>query len=68
MFRNSISLLNINSTEDFENKIDQKNFIENPFSKIYILMNYVWEEILDQNNKINDVLFKVEKNILDVLL
>ena len=65
MFKNSISLLNINSIKDFENKIDQK--IENSIFRGNLYFNGVeaWEERnwIGKTIKINDVLFKVEKNI-----
>jgi len=65
MFRNSISLLNINSIKDFENKIDQK--IEKSIFRgnLYFDGMEAWEERnwIGKTLKINDVLFKVEKNI-----
>ena len=65
MFRNSISLLNINSIKDFENKIDQK--IEKSVFRgnIYFDGIEAWEERnwIGKTIKINNVLFKVEKNI-----
>ena len=65
MFRNSISLLNINSIKDFENKIDQK--IEKSIFRgnLYFDGMEAWEERnwIGKTIKINDVLFKVEKNI-----
>jgi len=65
MFRNSISLLNINSIKDFENKIDQK--IEKSIFRgnLYFDGAEAWEERnwIGKTIKINDVLFKVEKNI-----
>ncbi len=65
MFRNSISLLNINSIKDFENKIDQK--IEKSIFRgnLYFDGIEAWEERnwIGKTIKINDVLFKVEKNI-----
>ena len=65
MFRNSISLLNINSIKDFENKIDQK--IEKSIFRgnLYFDGAEAWEERnwIGKTLKINDVLFKVEKNI-----
>ncbi len=64
-FRNSISLLNINSIKDFENKIDQK--IEKSIFRgnLYFDGIEAWEERnwIGKTIKINDVLFKVEKNI-----
>ena len=65
MFRNSISLLNINSIKDFENKIDQK--IEKSIFRGNLYFDGVeaWEERnwIGKTIKINDVFFKVEKNI-----
>ena len=65
MFKNSISLLNINSIKDFENKIDQK--IEKSIFRgnLYFDGIEAWEERnwIGKTIKINDVLFKVEKNI-----
>ena len=65
MFRNSISLLNINSIKDFENKIDRK--IEKSIFRgnLYIDGIDAWEERnwIGKTLKINNVLFKVEKNI-----
>ncbi len=65
MFRNSISLLNINSIKDFENKIDQK--IEKSIFRgnLYFDGIEAWEERnwIGKTIKINNVLFKVEKNI-----
>ena len=65
MFRNSISLLNINSIKDFENKIDKK--IEKSIFRgnLYFEGVEAWEERnwIGKTIKINDVLFKVEKNI-----
>ena len=65
MFRNSISFLNINSIKDFENKIGQK--IEKSIFRgnLYFDGIEAWEERkwIGKTIKINDVLFKVEKNI-----
>ena len=65
MFRNSISLLNINSIKDFENKINHK--IEKSIFRgnLYFDGIEAWEERnwIGKTIKINDVLFKVEKNI-----
>ena len=65
MFRNSISLLNINSIKDFENKIDQK--IEKSIFRGNLYFDGVeaWEERnwIGKTIKINNILFKVEKNI-----
>ena len=65
MFRNSISLLNINSIKDFENKIDRK--VEKSIFRANLYFDGIeaWEERnwIGKTIKINDVLFKVEKNI-----
>ncbi|WP_262589576.1 MOSC domain-containing protein [Candidatus Pelagibacter communis] len=65
MFRNSISLLNINSIKDFGNKIDQK--IEKSIFRGNLYFDGIdaWEERnwIGKIIKINDVFFKVEKNI-----
>ncbi len=65
MFRNSISLLNINSIKDFENKIDRR--VEKSIFRgnLYFDGIEAWEERnwIGKTIKINDVLFKVEKNI-----
>ncbi|WP_440914904.1 MOSC domain-containing protein [Candidatus Pelagibacter sp.] len=65
MFRNSISLLNINSIKDFGNKIDQK--IEKSIFRGNLYFDGIdaWEERnwIGKTIIINDVLFKVEKNI-----
>ena len=59
MFRNSISLLNINSIKDFENKIDKK--IEKSIFRgnLYFDGMEAWEERnwIGKTIKINDVLF-----------
>ncbi len=64
-FRNSISLLNLNSIKDFENKIERK--IEKSIFRGNLYFDYVeaWEERnwIGKTLKINDILFKVEKNI-----
>ena len=65
MFRNSISLLNINSIKDFEYKINRK--VEKSIFRgnLYFDGIEAWEERnwIGKTIKINDVLFKVEKNI-----
>ncbi len=65
MFRNSISLLNINSIKDFENKIERR--VEKSIFRgnLYFDGIEAWEERnwIGKTIKINDVLFKVEKNI-----
>jgi len=65
MFRNSVSLLNINSIKDFESKINQ-NIEKSIFrGNLYFDGIEAWEERnwIGKTIKINDVLFKVEKNI-----
>ena len=65
MFKNSISLLNINSIKDFENKIDRK--IEKSIFRANLYFDGIeaWAERkwIDKTLKINNVSFKVEKNI-----
>ena len=64
-FVNSISLLNIQSINDFEDKID-KNIETSRFrGNIYVDGIKAWEERnwIGKIIKINDVSFKVEKNI-----
>ena len=65
IFKNSISLLNINSIKDFENKIDRK--IEKSIFRgnFYFDGIEAWQERkwIDKTLKINNVSFKVEKNI-----
>ncbi len=65
MFRNSISLLNINSIKDFENKIDRKIETSIFRGNLYFDGTEAWEERkwIDKTLKINNVSFKVEKNI-----
>ncbi len=64
-FKNSISLLNINSVKDFENKIDRK--IEKSIFRgnLYFDGIEAWEERkwIGKSIKINNLSFKVEKNI-----
>ena len=62
---NSISLLNINSVKDFERKIDNKVETARFRGNFYIEGIEAWEERnwLNKIIKINDVKFKVEKNI-----
>lgn len=64
-FRNSISLLNINSIKDFENKIDRKIETSIFRGNLYFEGIDAWEERnwIGKNLKINKVSFKVEKNI-----
>jgi len=61
----SISLINIKSIEDFQNKINQKIEIQRFRGNIYIDGIDAWEEQnwIGKIIKINDVSFKVEKNI-----
>ena len=64
-FINSVSLLNIQSINDFQNKIDKK--IETPRFRgnIYVDGIKAWEERnwIGKIIKINNIAFKVEKNI-----
>jgi uncharacterized protein YcbX len=64
-FINSVSLLNIQSINDFQQKIDKKVEISRFRGNIYIDGIKPWEERewLDKIIKINNVSFKVEKNI-----
>jgi len=64
-FKNSISLLNINSIKDFENKIDRKIEISIFRGNLYFDGIEGWEERnwIGKTLKINNVSFKVEKNI-----
>jgi hypothetical protein len=61
----SISLINIKSIEDFQNKINQKIEFQRFRGNIYIDGIDAWEEQnwIGKIIKINDVSFKVEKNI-----
>jgi len=65
MLKNSISLLNINSIKDFENKTDKK--IETSIFRGNLVFDGVepWEERnwIGKIIKINNISFKVEKNI-----
>ena len=64
-FVNSVSLLNIQSINDFQDKID-KNIETSRFrGNIYVDGIKAWEERnwIGKIIKINDVSFKVEKNI-----
>ncbi len=65
MFNNSISLININSIRDFENKIDRKIEMSTFRGNLYFDGMEAWEERnwIGKTLKINNVLFKVEKNI-----
>ena len=65
MIKNSISLLNINSIKDFENKIDRKIETSIFRGNLYFDGIDAWEERnwVGKTLKINNVSFKVEKNI-----
>jgi uncharacterized protein YcbX len=62
---NSISLINLNSINDFGNKINQKVEFQRFRANFYVEGIDPWEERNWINNiiKINNVSFKVEKNI-----
>ena len=62
---NSISLINLNSIKDFEKKIDEKIEFQRFRGNFYIDGVEAWEERnwIGKTIKINDTLFKVEKNI-----
>ena len=62
---NSISLINLNSIEDFEKKINQKVEFQRFRGNFYVDGIDAWEEQnwIGKNIKINNVLFKVERNI-----
>ena len=64
-FVNSVSLLNIQSINDFKKKIDEKVEISRFRGNIYIDGIRPWEERewIGKIIKINNVSFKVEKNI-----
>ena len=64
-FRNSISLLNINSIKDFEHKIDRKIETSIFRGNLYFDGIEAWEERnwIGKTLKINNVSFKAEKNI-----
>ena len=61
----SISLINLNSIEDFKNKIEQEIEPQRFRGNIYIDGIEAWEERgwIGKIVKINDISFKVEKNI-----
>ena len=61
----SISLINIRSIEDFKNKINEKVEIQRFRGNIYVDGIEAWEERnwIGKIIKINDISFKVEKNI-----
>jgi len=62
---NSVSLINLNSIRDFEKKINEKVELQRFRANLYIDGIDAWEERnwLGKIIKINDVSFKVEKNI-----
>ena len=62
---NSMSLINLNSIKDFEKKINQKIEFQRFRANIYINGIEAWEERnwIGKIIKINNVSFKVEKNI-----
>ena len=64
-FVNSVSLLNIQSINDFQDKIDKNIEISRFRGNIYVDGIKAWEERnwIGKIIKINDVSFKVEKNI-----
>ena len=64
-FTNSISLLNLQSIKDFQNKIDNEIEISRFRGNLYFDGIKAWEERnwIGKIIKINDVSFKVEKNI-----
>ena len=64
-FTNSISILNLQSIKDFQNKIDKEIEISRFRGNLYFDGIKAWEERnwIGKIIKINDVSFKVEKNI-----
>ena len=62
---NSMSLINLKSVDDFESKINQKVEFERFRANFYVEGIDAWEERnwIDKIIKINNVSFKVEKNI-----
>ena len=62
---NSVSLINLNSIRDFEKKINEKVELQRFRANFYVDGIDAWEERnwLGKIIKINDVSFKVEKNI-----
>jgi len=62
---NSMSLINLNSIDDFNNKINQKIEFQRFRANFYVQGIKPWEERnwIGRTIKINDVVFKVEKNI-----
>jgi hypothetical protein len=62
---NSMSLINLNSIKDFENKINEKVEFQRFRANFYVGGIEAWEERnwIDKIIKINNISFKVEKNI-----
>ena len=62
---NSMSLINLNSIKDFEKKINEKVELQRFRANFYVNGIEAWEERnwIGKIIKINDVSFKVEKNI-----
>ena len=62
---NSISLINLKSIQDFERKINRKIELQRFRGNFYVDGIDAWEERkwIGKNIKINNVLFKVERNI-----
>ena len=62
---NSISLINLNSIGDFKKRINQKDEFQRFRGNFYVDGIDAWEERnwIGKNIKINNVLFKVERNI-----
>ena len=62
---NSMSLINLKSVDDFESKINQKVEFERFRANFYVEGIDAWEERnwIDKIIKINNISFKVEKNI-----
>ena len=62
---NSISLININTLNDFENKIDNKIELQRFRANFYVEGVNAWEERnwIGKIIKINNIAFKVEENI-----
>ena len=62
---NSMSLINLNSIKDFENKINEKIELQRFRANFYVDGIEAWEERnwIGKIIKINNVSFKVEKNI-----
>jgi len=62
---NSISLINLNSIEDFEKKINEKVEFQRFRGNFYVDGMDAWKERnwIGKNIKINNIFFKVERNI-----